>query len=247
MLNTKEGISIILPVRNECSSLPEVIKKIFQTFENRYKFEIVIVDDNSNDYNFNEYKNSISSDKIILISLNKNSGQSRAIDIGIKNSKYEFIFVIDSDGQIDPADFLKIEDLLNNEIFIFEGLVIGDRTKNRKDSLIRKFASNFAKKCRKFILSDELSDSGCGFRYFKKTQYLSLPYFNNMHRYLHLLFKRDGYDVMQVDIKHYNRQYGISKYGNIDRLIDGIFDIFGVLWLLKRKKIVEYKKINLNE
>ena len=247
MSNTKEGISIILPVRNESSALPEVITKIFQTFENRYKFEIVIVDDNSNDYNFNEYKNLISSENIILISLNKNSGQSRAIDIGIKNSKYEFIFVLDSDGQIDPADFLKIEDLLNNEIFIFEGLVIGDRTKNRKDSLIRKFASNFAKKCRKFILSDELSDSGCGFRYFKKTQYLSLPYFNNMHRYLHLLFKRDGYDVMQVDIKHYNRQYGISKYGNIDRLIDGIFDIFGVLWLLKRKKIIEYKKINLNE
>lgn len=247
MLNTKQGISIILPVKNESSALPGVIKKIFNTFEKRYNFEILIIDDNSNDYNFNKYKNLINSEKIILISVNKNSGQSRAIDIGIKSSKYEFIFVIDSDGQIDPADFLKIEDLLNNEIFNFEGLVIGDRTKNRKDSFIRKFSSNFAKKCRKFILSDELSDSGCGFRYFKKSQYLSLPYFNNMHRYLHLLFKRDGYDVMRVDIKHYNRQYGVSKYGNIDRLIDGIFDIFGVLWLLKRKKIVEYKKINLNE
>ena len=112
-------------------------------------------------------------------------------------------------------------------------LVAGIRSK-RKDSFNKKLASRIAKQIRRVLFSDSHPDSGCGIRVFNKDLYLSIPFFNHMHRFFTVLAKRYNADVIGVNVNHRERLQGHSKYTNFGRALVGIADVLGVLWLLKR-------------
>ena len=112
--------------------------------------------------------------------------------------------------------------------------LIGGVRVNRKDSKTRLWASSFAKYCRFFLLKDKHSDSGCGIKVFHKELFIKLPYFDHMHRFLSALALREGANVLEFDVKHRERIVGSSNYTNIGRLLVGIFDVLGVIWLRKR-------------
>jgi hypothetical protein len=57
-----------------------------------------------------------------------------------------------------------------------------------------------------------------------------------MHRYLPALFKRDGWEIAHVDVAHKARGAGRSNYSNLQRALVGVVDLFGVAWLLRRRK-----------
>lgn len=63
-----------------------------------------------------------------------------------------------------------------------------------------------------------------------------MPYFNHMHRFLPALFTRDGWQVAHVDVSHRPRLGGTSNYTNFGRAMVGVVDLFGVAWLIKRRK-----------
>lgn len=69
---------------------------------------------------------------------------------------------------------------------------------------------------------------------FSARGFLSLPHFNHLHRFLPALFKRAGYQLINVPVNHRPRWHGVSKYGVMNRLFVGIHDLIGVRWLLKR-------------
>jgi dolichol-phosphate mannosyltransferase len=87
------------------------------------------------------------------------------------------------------------------------------------------------------MLSDGTPDTGCGIKLFHRDTFLELPRFNHMHRFLPALFQRAGEKVISVPVAHRPRTRGTSKYGLNNRLWVGIVDIFGVMWLIKRKTI----------
>ena len=97
------------------------------------------------------------------------------------------------------------------------------------------------------FLGDGISDTGCGLKMFRRETFLSLPYFDHMHRFLPALVQRMGGQVIGVPVSHRARTQGISKYGLHNRLWVGIVDMFGVTWLVRRskltaKEIIESKK-----
>ena len=59
--------------------------------------------------------------------------------------------------------------------------------------------------------------------------------FRGMHRYLPAIFRQAGLRIAEVEVNHRPRAGGVSKYGNWRRALDGIYDLFGVAWLLDRK------------
>lgn len=74
--------------------------------------------------------------------------------------------------------------------------------------------------------------------------YLSLPYFDALHRFMPALVKRDGYEIALVDVKDRPRLTGVSNYGFFDRLWVGMADLAGVAWLCRRRrKIADVKEI----
>ena len=66
--------------------------------------------------------------------------------------------------------------------------------------------------------------------------FLSLPYFDGLHRFLPALVRREGHDIAYIDVIDRPRRAGVSNYGFFDRLWIGIMDLGGVWWLIRRKK-----------
>ena len=84
------------------------------------------------------------------------------------------------------------------------------------------------------LLNDLATDVGCGLKAFRREAFLNLPYFDHIHRFLIALMLREGYEVRFVNVRHRPRLRGQSKYGVLDRLLVGVSDLLGVMWLLHR-------------
>jgi dolichol-phosphate mannosyltransferase len=141
--------------------------------------------------------------------------------------------VLDGDGQNIPADFPVLEAALQ-AIRPAQGMAGGVRV-NRKDSWFRRRASGFARMIRGNLLNDSHPDSGCGLKIVDREMFIRLPYFNHMHRFMPSLIVGEGGQALAVPVGHRPRRAGSSKYGNLDRLLVGIADIAGVIWLLRRR------------
>ncbi|MEM7686818.1 MAG: glycosyltransferase family 2 protein, partial [Pseudomonadota bacterium] len=164
-------------------------------------------------------------------------GQSAAVRSGVLAAKAPVICTIDGDGQNPPAEIPKlVAPLIGNDTG--PGLVAGQRV-DRQDTASKKIASRLANKLRARMLRDDTRDTGCGLKAFRREVFLSLPFFDHLHRYLPALVKREGLEVMLVDVSHRSREAGQSKYTNFGRALVGFQDLLGVWWLLKRRRIAE--------
>jgi dolichol-phosphate mannosyltransferase len=164
----------------------------------------------------------------------KSSGQSAAVRTGVRAARGSIVVTLDGDGQNNP-EFLPelIMAIEKGEGRI--GLAAGQRV-GRKDTGFKKFQSRVANKVRSRVLSDGTRDTGCGLKAFRREVFLSLPYFDGLHRFLPALVRREGYDITYVDVIDRQRRSGVSNYGFFDRLWIGIIDLAGVWWLIRRKK-----------
>ena len=121
--------------------------------------------------------------------------------------------------------------------------VAGQRV-GRQDTASKKIASRLANRLRAAILRDDTRDTGCGLKAFPRQVFLDLPFFDHIHRYLPALVKREGLDIMLVDVSHRAREGGQSKYTNIGRAIVGATDLLGVWWLLRRRRVPDVVRID---
>jgi dolichol-phosphate mannosyltransferase len=117
------------------------------------------------------------------------------------------------------------------------GLIAGQRV-GRKASGFKRLQSRVANGVRGAILRDGTRDSGCGLKAFPRELGLALPYFDGLHRFLPALVRREGRDIGYLDVVDRPRRHGTSNYGMWDRLWIGILDLFGVWWLVRRRKRV---------
>ena len=239
----KNNISIIIPVLNEESNIINLITEIKRTIENKIEYEIIIVDDGSTDNTYDALLSYIKQNKrVLILKHKKNYGQSISLKTGIMQASSDYIVTLDGDGQNDPKDILKLMKNFNKDKEFM--MVIGNRVK-RIDNIARRITSRAAFKIRKIILKDETPDTGCAIKIFKKADFLNLPFFNHIHRFLPFLFNSFGGEVISIQVNHRPRISGYSKYSNFGRFLVGINDIFGVIWLRKRSKWpIDYKKVN---
>lgn len=227
-------ISVVIPIYNEEGNIINLIDELIPIID-KIGGEIIIVDDNSNDASRDlilKKKNNVNIE-ILLLEHAKQYGQSAGLLTGIKAAKNDLIVTLDGDGQNDPKDItsmLKVWEDNNENSYV---LVIGHR-KNRQDNWSRRYASLMAKRFRKFILKDSTPDSGCGIKVFSRHLFLSLPYFDHIHRFLPALTRRHGGSVISHIVSHRNRSSGVSKYSNWQRFRVGLIDLYGVSWLIRR-------------
>ncbi len=197
--------------------------------------EIVLVDDGSTDETPIIIKALKEKDsRIRLLRHSASAGQSAGLRTGIRAASGPLIVTMDGDGQNDPADipalYARWAEAENRKPF---SMVAGQRRK-RMDSLLKKFTSRTGNFIRSSLLKDGVRDTGCSLKLFRREDYLALPYFNHMHRFLPALFLREYGEILLTDVGHRHRTQGVSKYGFWDRLRAGVSDIFGVLWLQRR-------------
>jgi dolichol-phosphate mannosyltransferase len=224
-----------VPVRNEAGNVGPLIAEIAAALDGRWRYEIICVNDGSADATparlgeiMRERKNLRRIDHAV------SSGQSAAVRSGVRAARGAIVATLDGDGQNNPAFLPDLIAAVQNGSGR-TGLAAGQRV-GRKDTGFKKLQSRVANAVRNAILRDGTRDTGCGLKAFPRDAFLSMPYFDGLHRFLPALMRREGYDIAYVDVVDRPRHSGVSNYGFFDRLWIGIMDLIGVWWLIRRKK-----------
>jgi glycosyltransferase involved in cell wall biosynthesis len=230
------AISAVVPVRNEAGNIAPLVAEIAAALQGR-AFEIVYVNDGSGDATEQELRGLMAQHPWLRqIRHQKSCGQSAAIRTGVTMARAPVVVTIDGDGQNDPAFMPALIDVLAAGAPRV-GLVAGQRV-GRKATGFKKLQSRIANGIRSAVLKDGTRDTGCGLKAFRRDVFLSLPYFDGLHRFLPALVRREGFAIGYVDVIDRPRRHGTSNYGFWDRLWIGILDLAGVWWLIRRKKRV---------
>ena len=228
-------MTVVVPIFNEQDNIKPLLKEIAEVAKSLPISEIIYVDDASTDSTYEVLKNLRHEYPMLRILKHiDNAGQSAALWTGIKNASNDTIITLDGDGQNDPADIRILYDSYTSyKNKMPKIMVMGERIK-RKDTWVKRKSSKLANGVRAWLLKDYTKDTGCSLKLFKRKDYLNLPYFDHMHRYLPALMMRDGARIMHVGVSHRPRVTGVSKYGTWDRLSAALSDLWGVYWLMKR-------------
>jgi len=237
------AISVVVPVRNEAGNMAPLVAEIAAALAGR-DFEVVVVNDGSSDATGQELQGLMAERPWLRqIRHDQSCGQSAAMRTGVALSRGAIVVTLDGDGQNDPAFIPALIAALENGAPRI-GLVAGQRM-GRKTSGFKKLQSQIANAVRRAVLKDGTRDTGCGLKAFRKDLFLSLPYFDALHRFLPALVRREGFEIGYVDVVDRPRRHGASNYGLWDRLWVGILDLAGVWWLIRRRKrIPRYEEVS---
>lgn len=224
-------ISVIAPVYNEKDNITRFIKKVEESLNKEFSsYEIILIDDGSTDGSKEILdKEAAKNGHVKVYHFTKNNGQTAALAAGFKLATGNLVVTMDSDLQTTPEDiyallpYLKDYDMVNG------------KRETREDGLKRKLSSFIGNSVRNFITGDNIQDTGCPLKLFKKEVVDSFYLYEGMHRFLPTLAKINGFRVIEVPVRHYDREFGTSKYGVFNRLFKGLKDAFAVRWIKQRK------------
>ncbi|MEW5910324.1 MAG: glycosyltransferase family 2 protein, partial [Thermodesulfobacteriota bacterium] len=214
-------LSIVIPVFNEFKNVEQVHREIVDVCEKEgYEYEIIFIDDGSTD-GTDEILKRLSPVKIIV--MRKNFGQTAAMDAGIKYAKNDYIITMDGDLQNDPKDIPNlIRHLEDNGLDVVSGW-----RDHRMDKASKRFASRGANALRKILLKDEIHDSGCSLKVFKRKCFEHISLYGEMHRFIPAILKIKGFKIGEIPVNHRPRIAGETKY-NWKRTVKGFVDIISV-------------------
>lgn len=240
-------LSVVAPAHNEEENIDRLIEEIEVALsELPYAFECIIVDDGSTDTTrakVTAHQGDRPWVRCVAMTntpAGSGNGQSAAFHAGFRAARGPLIAVLDADLQNDPADMIKMLQLLEESNADF---VQGDRSAVRKqgDSSIRLFGSWVGRTFRRVLLGDTITDTGCSLRVMKREIALQLPLeFKGMHRFIPATARHLGYTVVEMPVNHRHRHAGTPKYGMgiTKRALPGLIDLFAVRYMRNRRRPV---------
>ncbi len=224
-------LSVVVPVFNEVDNLEPLVSELTEVLHaDGVSFEIVLVDDGSTDG---------SSERISAMAregsgvrglhFRENRGQTAAFDAGFKAASGRFVATLDADLQNDPRDIARLQRKLEGH-----DAAVGFRER-REDPWIRRASSRIANAIRNRLSEDDVIDTGCSLKLFRRECLDGLRLYQGLHRFLPTLLRMEGYRVVQVPVNHRPRRRGDSKYGVSNRLFSASVDLLVVRWMKKRR------------
>jgi glycosyltransferase involved in cell wall biosynthesis len=223
-------ISVVVPVYNEEENLPVLIPQIAEVLGPLGKtYEMIFVDDGSQDHSRHLLKEmALQFPQIRILGFKRNCGETAAGAAGIKEARGGIVITIDADLQNDPKDIPRMLDYLKEY-----DMVTGWRQK-REDSWIKRITSRIANRIRNSLSGEEIQDSGCTFRAYKRECLQDIKLYKGMHRFIPTLVKMEGYRVIEIPIAHHPRKFGVSKYTTWNRMWRAFVDLLAVKWMKSR-------------
>lgn len=223
-------VSVVIPVYNEEDNLPVLLREIRETLDPLgLSYEVVFVDDGSRDRSLEVLKGLLGENPMVrVLVFEKNAGQTAAMDAGLRAARGEILVTLDADLQNDPHDI----PLLLAEIGRFD-VVVGYRA-IRQDSLVKRLTSKVGNGVRNWLTKEQIRDTGCSLKAFRREAVTRLKLYKGMHRFLPTLCKMEGFSVTEVKVHHRPRVHGKTKYGVFDRLRATVPDVLAVRWMQSR-------------
>lgn len=224
-----QSLSIVIPVYNEEDNISVLVRRVTEAMSHwQGTVEILFVDDGSSDQTLNLLKKAQSSDARIRIArFQRNLGQTAAMAAGFRLAKGDAIATIDADLQNDPMEIPRLAAMLRDW-----DVVCGVRTQ-RRDTMWKRISSRIGNGFRNWVTGDNIIDTGCTLKAYRRKCLEGLELYKGMHRFLPTLIKMRGYRVTQVPVSHHPRLAGKTKYGTWGRLVKGFQDVWAVRWMKK--------------
>lgn len=225
-------LSVVFPVYNEEENVPILLQEIAGALDGKgWTYEIMAVDDGSSDRSLEVLRAMKAKYPMLrIIVFDKNSGQTAALDAGWRAAHGRFIVSLDADLQNDPADIPKMMQELARA---GSDMIIGVRV-NRQDTWSRKMQSKIGNSVRNWITGDRITDTGCSLKLARREAIEPVRLFTGMHRFLPTLVRYSGFKVTEMPVNHRPRQFGVSKYGAMNRAFRGLADCLAVRWMSSR-------------
>ena len=218
-------ISIVISVLNEEESLEKLYSELSQVLEPIANWEIIFIDDGSDDNSLNVMKTIVENDnRVTIISFYRNYGKSASLSEGFKLAKGKYVITIDADLQDDPKEIPKLISKLEDGYDLVSGWKI-----NRQDPWTKTFPSIIFNFITRILTGVKIHDFNCGLKIYRNVVVKTLDIYGGHHRYIPALASQNNFKIAEIQVKHYPRKYGISKYGGT-RLFHGFFDLITILF-----------------
>lgn len=228
-------ISVIIPLFNEDESLPELtawIERVMDT--HRFSYEIIMVDDGSNDRSWAVIEElSQKNPAIRAIKFRRNYGKSAALHCGFQAAQGNVVITMDADMQDSPDEIPELFRMITEEDY---DMVSGWK-KKRYDPLSKTLPTKlFNATARKFS-GIRLHDFNCGLKAYKHQVVKSIEVYGEMHRYIPILAKQAGFTrIGEKVVIHRARKYGSTKFGGLNRFINGMLDLLSITFITRFAK-----------
>lgn len=226
------ALSVVIPTYNEEENIPPLAERLREALrEFPGGVEIIFIDDGSTDRTLAELRRLQDNDpRVIILHFSKNMGQTAAMAAGFRHALGSAVVTLDADLQNDPEDITRLVAKLDEWDAVC-GVRVG-----RRDSAWKRLSSRIANGFRNWATGDDIVDTGCTLKAFRRECIRELELYRGMHRFLPTLLKMRGCRVAQVPVKHHPRFRGRTKYGTWGRLFQGLADVYAVRWM-KRNRI----------
>lgn len=230
-MRSEVDLSIVVPVYEEEDSLRELADRIRETCTAAaVSFEVWMVDDGSRDGSWSVIEEIHRSDpRFAGLRLQRNYGKSAALAAGFARVEGRLVATIDADLQDDPAELPPMIQMIDEE----ELDLVSGWKKVRQDPLNKTVPSRFFNYVTRKISRIPLHDFNCGLKIYRREVVESVTLYGELHRYIPLLAKWEGYDrIGEKAVVHHPRKHGSTKFG-FERYVRGFLDLISVVFLTR--------------
>ena len=232
------NISVVVPLYNEEESLPELEAWIERVMtENHFTYEIIFVDDGSNDRSWEVIRSLREKNPAIrAIRFQRNYGKSAGLYCGFEAAQGDVVITMDADLQDSPDEIPELYRMITEEGY---DLVSGWK-KRRYDPIGKTLPSKFFNATARLASGIKLHDFNCGLKAYRKKVVKSIEVYGEMHRFIPVLAKNAGFKKIGEKVVHHRaRKYGVSKFG-WERMIKGYLDLITVMFMTRFGKSPMY-------
>lgn len=228
-------LSIIIPLKNEEESLPELAEWIRRVCtEHQYTYEIIMVDDGSTDNSWEVIeKLRVIDNNIKGIKFQRNYGKSAALNEGFKAAHGEVVITMDADLQDSPDEIPELRKMIVADGY---DMVSGWKKVRFDNTLTKNIPSKFFNSVTSRVSHIKLHDFNCGLKAYRKKVVKSIEVYGEMHRYIPVLAKWSGFKkIGEKVVEHRPRKYGVTKFG-WERFVNGFLDLLSITFVGKFSK-----------
>ncbi len=220
-------LSIIVPLFNEQQSLRELHAELDAVAsEHGYEFEIIFVDDGSQDDSWAVVQQlAVDDTRVFGVRLRRNFGKAAAISAGTVVASHAFVVTIDADLQDDAREIPRLLAEMDNGFDVVSGW-----KKDRQDPWTRRVASRIFNGLVNTLTKVKLHDHNCGFKLYRREVFDEVDLYGGFHRFVPVLAAARGFRIGETEVNHRPRKYGKSRYGS-GRIIKGLLDLMTVCFL----------------
>lgn len=225
-------VSIVVPLKNEEESLPELEAWVRRVCEAEgLGYELILVDDGSTDRSWNIIQQLNQQNPAVRgIKFRRNYGKSAALHTGFQLASGEVVITMDADLQDSPDEIPELCRMIREDKF---DLVSGWK-KVRHDPVSKTVPTKLFNAVTRWMSGIHLHDFNCGLKAYRNDVVKTIEVYGEMHRYIPVLAKWAGFSrIGEKIVEHRARQYGSTKFGGLERFINGPLDLISISFVGK--------------